>query len=119
MSNPIDFVRIKVQGKATHNKQAGELDGYLKYQNNESKMVEKKKVFVVTDEDKEGTIFARYNSKIPSKTGYFYAVHGSDDGDGTALWLDETTSEGIVYANRRSYGSVLGFTAGPEHILLN
>ena len=109
-NNPVDHVILKVKGTATHNSDAGTLDGYMAYVKNKAPDIEKGKIFVVTESKDDATVFARYKTKTPTSTGFYYAVHNSEDDDGTALWLDETSSEGIVYVNRRSIASVTGFT---------
>lgn len=111
MSNTmVDKVIVKVEGEGKYNKKAGKYNGYIVIKKDEYKD-NIGKIFICNDGDKEeATVFERFNTKTPKKTGYFYRVADSEDGEGASLWMDEKTMDGMVYAERRTDQSVLGVT---------
>jgi len=99
----VDKVILKVKYKK-------EYDGYVEIKKDEYKD-NRGKIFVCNNEDKKkATVFERYETKTPNKTGYFYKVEGSEDDEGASLWMDEHTVNGVLYANRRSDDDVFGFS---------
>ncbi|SIO95188.1 hypothetical protein VSP9026_02929 [Vibrio spartinae] len=98
----VDQVKVKVKCKPEHNKNAKEINGFLKIQQNKAGEVAQKKIFVATDKEENATVFCRYTTLQPKDTGYYYVVQGSEDDDGTVLYMDEETTSGVVYANRMS-----------------
>ncbi|NRB70059.1 MAG: hypothetical protein HRU48_22350 [Vibrio sp.] len=98
----VDQVKVKVECKPKYNTQAEEINGFLKLQPNKAGEVAQRKIFVATNKEEDATVFCRYTTLQPKDTGYYYVVKGSEDDDGTVLYMDEETTSGIVYANRSS-----------------
>ena len=99
----VDKVILKVKYK-------DEYDGYVEIRKDEYKDG-KGKIFACNNGDKKkATVFERYETKTPLKTGYFYKVEGSEDDEVASLWMDERTLDGVVYANRRADDDVFGLS---------
>ncbi len=107
-----DQVRLKVCEQNNPNKPNSHYNGYIEMKKNQSTQVKIGKIFFCNNTGNKNTaiLFDRYKTNTPDKTGYYYKVHNSEDIHNTALWLDKINADGVIYANRRCFNSVLSFS---------